>query len=67
MIVFNGIDLDEIAEVKIDDIRVSPIQYSAITRPRAIAGGSEFVRMRHGTRTVAVTFAVLKQDLAARE
>lgn len=67
MIVFNGVALESVAPVKIEDIRVSPIQYSAVARERAVRGGSDFVRMRDGTRTVSVTFAVLSDDLLARQ
>lgn len=58
MINFNGVALESIAPVKIEDIRVSPIQLNPVTRPRAIRFGSEFVRMGGGTRTVSVTFAL---------
>lgn len=58
MIVFNGITLESVAPVKIEDIRVSPIKYNPVVRPRAIRFGSEFVRMGGGERTVAVTFAL---------
>ena len=58
MIVFDGITLESVAPVKIEDIRVSPIKYNPITRPRAIRFGSEFVRMGGGERTIAVTFAL---------
>lgn len=58
MINFNGVSLESIAPVKIEDIRVSPIQLNPVTRPRAIRFGSEFVRMGGGTRTVSVTFAL---------
>jgi phage-related protein len=62
MIVFNGIALESVAPVKIEDIRVSPIQLNPVVRPRAIRFGSDFVRMGGGTRTVAVTFAVLDDN-----
>ena len=66
MIVFNGIALESVAPVKIEDIRVNPIQYNPVVRPRAIRYGSEFVRMGGGTRTVAITFAVLDNDRITR-
>ena len=66
MISFNSIPLDSVAPVKIEDIRISPIKYAPVTRPRAIQYGSEFVRMRGGERTVAVTFALLEQDQITR-
>ena len=66
MIVFNGVSLDSAAHVSIEDIRVNPIQYNPVTRPRAIRFGSEFVRMGGGTRTVVITFAILEQDPVIR-
>lgn len=62
MIVFNGITLESVAPVKIEDIRVNPIQYNPVVRPRAIRYGSEFVRMGGGTRSVSITFAVLDSN-----
>lgn len=62
MIIFDGINLETIApEIKIDDIRVSPIQTSPITRQRA-GFGQEFIRMQGGTRTIVITFALQIQD-----
>ena len=62
MIVYNGIALESVAPVKVEDIRVNPIQYNPVVRPRAIRFGSDFVRMGGGTRSVAITFAVLDAD-----
>lgn len=62
MIVFNGIALESVANVKIDDIRVSPIKLNPVARQRAIRFGSEFVRMGGGERTVTVTFALLDMN-----
>ena len=67
MITFNGVTLESIAPVKIEDIRVSPISYSPVTRDRAFRGGSDFVRMRDGTRTVTVSFALLEDNLEVRQ
>ena len=58
MIVFDGVTLESIANVMIEDIRVSPIKYNAVVRPRAVRFGSEFVRMGGGERTVSITFAL---------
>lgn len=66
MIVFNGVALESVANVKIDDIRVSPIKLQPVTRPRAIRYGSEFVRMGGGERTIAITFALLDMDAINR-
>ena len=62
MIVYDGISLNSVAGIKIKDIQVSPIAYDEVTRPRAIRGGSDFVRSRAGTRTVAITFALIEEN-----
>lgn len=67
MIVFDGVSLDSVANVKVEDIRVGPIQYDEITRPRAIRGGSVFIRSRAGTRTIAITFALLDDNKINRQ
>ena len=61
MIIFNGVDLERIAPVKIDDIRVSPIQTNPTVRQR-VGFGQDFVRMTGANRTITVTFALLIQD-----
>ena len=66
MIIFNGVALESVAKVMVEDIRVSPIQYSPVTRPRAIQYGSDFVRMRGGERTISITFALLERDPVIR-
>ena len=67
MIVFDGISLDSVAKVDIDDVYVSPIQYDFITRPRAIRAGSDFVRNRASTRTITITFALLDDNMVNRQ
>jgi phage-related protein len=67
MIVYNGIDITSVAPVKIEDIRVSPIKYNPVIRPRAIRYGAEFVRMGGGERTVTISFALLVRDIIARQ
>lgn len=62
MIVYDGISLNSIAGVKVKDVQVSPIAYDEVTRPRAIRGGSVFVRSRAGTRTVVITFALIDEN-----
>lgn len=61
MIVFNGVDLEEIAPVKIDDIRVSPMNVNPIER-QSVGIGQRFVMMTGGKRTITITFALLEQD-----
>lgn len=67
MIKFHGVDLTDIAPVKIEDVVVSPIALTPVARERPIAYGSEFIRMSGGERTVTVTFALLEMDYATRE
>lgn len=62
MIVYDGISLNSVAGIKVKDVQVSPIQYDEVTRPRAIRGGSDFVRSRAGTRTVVITFALIDEN-----
>ena len=65
MIIFNGKDLEEVAPIKIDDIRVNPITVSPQARQR-IGIGQDFVRMTGGNRTIVITFALLERDKDAR-
>lgn len=67
MIYFNGTALESVAPVKIDDIRVSPIQLSAVARQRPVFFGADFVRMQGGSRTVTISFALLTNDLGIRQ
>lgn len=67
MIVFNGIALESVAPVSIEDIRVFPIKYSPVVRPRAVRFGSDFVRMVGGERTITLSFALLERNTVARE
>jgi hypothetical protein len=66
MIIFDGVALENIAPVMVEDIRVSPIALNPLERPRALRFGSEFVRMVGGTRQVSITFALLEQDKIVR-
>ena len=65
MIVFDGIDLQDIAPVKIEDIRVSPIQLIPVARQK-VGFGQNFVRMDGKQRTVTITFALATEDLNER-
>ena len=67
MIIYNGIGLETIAPVKIEDVRVSPIQISATARQRPVKWGADFVRMTGGSRTVTVSFALQTEDTHARQ
>ena len=67
MIVYDGESLNSVANVMIEDVRVDAIDYSAVTRPRAINAGSVYVRNKGGTRTVTVTFALLDDNAVNRQ
>ena len=67
MIIYNGISIDSVAKVKIEDVKVNPIQYEDVTRVRAVSPGSVFVRRRSGTRTVVITFALPDDDKTHRQ
>lgn len=66
MIVYNGVSLDSVGDIRIDDIKVSPIRYNPVVRPRAIRFGSDFVRMGGGDRTITVSFACLEKNAIVR-
>ncbi|MBQ1776819.1 MAG: phage tail family protein [Acidaminococcaceae bacterium] len=61
MINFNGVDLEDIAPVRIDDIKVSPMDAKPVTRQN-VGVGQTFVRMSDGQRTITITFALLIED-----
>ena len=65
MIIFAGIDLETIAPVKIEDIRVSPIQISPVARQR-YGFGQDYIRMTGASRTITITFALKEEDLDKR-
>ena len=67
MIYFNGTALESVAPVKIEDIRVSPIAQTPVTRDRPLKAGQTFIRAREGTRSVQITFAVIEQDFDTRQ
>lgn len=66
MIVFDGVDMMSVAPVRIEDIHVSPIELSPVSRARAVNAGSVFVRNRFGTRTVTISFAILTENKVQR-
>ena len=67
MIFYDGVSIDSVANVKIEDVHVSPITFEPVTRPRAIRAGSTFIRNRAGTRTVIITFALLDSNEVNRQ
>ena len=62
MIIYDGVSIESIANVRVEDIRVSPIALNPVSRQRAIRFGSDFVRMAGGQRTISITFSVLDQN-----
>lgn len=67
MIYFNSVALENIAPVKIEDIRVSPIIQTPVARDRPINAGMTFIRAHGGTRTIVITFALMVQAFATRQ
>lgn len=65
MIIFDGIDLQDVVPVKIEDIRVSPIQITPVARQR-YGFGQDFIRMTGSNRTVSITFALQTSNLDER-
>ncbi|MBR2209890.1 MAG: hypothetical protein IJ896_00215 [Fibrobacter sp.] len=61
MIKFNGVDLQDVVPVKIEDISVPPIDVSPVANQR-VGIGQDFVRMTGGKRTITITFALLNDD-----
>lgn len=66
MIVYNGVSLDSVGDIRIEDIKVSPIRYNPVVRPRAVRFGSDFVRMVGGERTITISFACLERNSIIR-
>lgn len=58
MILFNGVALESVAPVCVEDVRVSPISMSATTRQRPVRWGADYVRMTGGSRTITITFGL---------
>ena len=67
MILYDGVDIKSIADIRIEDIRVSSIQYEPAVRARPVKGGAFFIRNRGGVRTVTITFALLDEDQIHRQ
>ena len=67
MILYDNIDISSVADVRVEDVRVSSVKYAPLARSRATSPGSVFVRNRADSRTVIVTFALLKEDRNARQ
>lgn len=66
MITFNGVSLNSVAPVKVEDVHISPIQLTPVAGSRAIKYGADFVRMGGGARNISVTFAILEKNRVLR-
>lgn len=67
MIEFNGVGLETIAPVKIEDIDVSPIRLALNTRDNPVRSGAEFVRVVGRSRTITITFVLLTNNMNLRQ
>lgn len=61
MIKFDGVDLEDIAPVRIDDISVPPMDIQPVARQN-VGIGQRFVRMTGGQRVITITFALLIEN-----
>ena len=59
MINYNGVELESVAPVMVEDIKVSPIEMTATARQLPIRWGAEYVRMTGSSRTVEISFGLL--------
>ena len=66
MIVYRGIDLQDVAPVDIADIVVGTVKRNAVTNDRPTRPGVEFVRITDNIRTVSITIADLTNDMETR-
>ena len=67
MIYFNGAALESVAPVMIEDIRISSIIQTPVTRDRPVNAGATFIRAHEGTRTIGINFAIMEQDHSIRQ
>jgi phage-related protein len=67
MIFYDGVSIESVAPVMIEDIKVSPIKYNPVARQRAVRFGADFVRMGGGERKVVLTFAILDKSQVTRQ
>ena len=68
MITFNGQSIYQACpDIKIEDIRESPVQLSPVTRQRPILPGDVYVRMQQGAKNIVINFAVLEMDMNKRK
>lgn len=66
MIYFDSVALESMAPVMIEDIHISPLPLSPVTRQRPIQFGAEYVRMGGSPRTVNITFGLLEMNRDTR-
>ncbi len=66
MIIYNGIDITDVAPVDIADIVVSGVKRNVVSRDRMTHAGAEFVRVTDQTRQVTITLADRTNDEETR-
>jgi hypothetical protein len=68
MIFFNDTSLESVApQVRIMDVRVSPIALNPVARQRGALAGADFVRIIPRSRTVEVSFALIDDEWQTRQ
>lgn len=68
MIFFNDVSLESVApQVRIMDVRVSPIALNPVARQRGALAGADFVRIIPRSRTVEVSFALIDDEWQTRQ
>lgn len=67
MIIFNDVNIESVAPVRVVDVTVSPITLTPVSRQRPVRFGADFVRMSGGSRTITVTLALLTNDRSIRQ
>ena len=60
MVEFDGVQIESIAPVKLDDVFISAPSLQLTTQSVPLMDGVRFVRSKRGTRTVTVPFAVME-------
>lgn len=67
MIYFNGVALESVAPVMVEDIRIAPVQRTVTAADRPIMPGAQFVRVKDGGRSVVISFGIPTEDTDARQ
>lgn len=62
MVEFDGVQIESVAPVKLDDVFISAPSVELTTQSVPLMDGVRFVRSKRGTRTVTVPFAVMEDN-----